>query len=298
MVSAEVLEPTTACPACCGRLLRPLGSKDDYGMSQCSKCRVVFLDGQAGSQATAELYDHYYDRARFDLPAAAEASLERLAGSIEPFRKTSRWLDVGYGEGGLLGIAHRQGWHCYGTEVSTQALSYGQKQGWTVTNVEDDPRFPLAGFDVVTMIEFLEHVPAPDQFLLSAARWLRAGGLLYITTPNVNSLNRHALGLDWSIFSPPEHVTIWSARGLRHAVEKAGFKVRRVRTEGFNPSEIVARVRSGKGMAETVDRNTAAFALNSAFTSSPLRRTIKSAINLGLSAFQVGDTLKVWAVRS
>jgi len=298
MVSAQALETTMVCPACRGRLHRPLGSKDDYAMSQCSTCRVIFLNVRAGNDAIAELYDHYYERARFELPAVAAASLERLAGSFERFRKTNRWLDVGYGEGGLLGIAHHHGWDCYGTEVSPQALDYGQGRGWTVTKVEDDPRFPEAGFDVMTMIEFLEHVPSPDQFLLTAARWLRPGGLLYITTPNVNSLNRRALGLNWSIFSPPEHVTIWSAHGLRHALGKAGFEVRRVRTEGFNPSEILGRLRARNDARKPVDRNTAAFALNGAFSSSRFRRAVKSGINSGLSVFQAGDTLKVWAVRS
>lgn len=148
------------------------------------------------------------------------------------------------------------------------------------------------------MIEFLEHVRAPHDFLHSAARWLRPGGLLYITTPNADSLNRRLLGLQWSIFSPPEHLTIWSARGLRHALTKAGFKVQRLRTEGLNPCEIIARLRPRNREARQVDRNTTAFALNNTFSTSPLRRAVKKSINRALSAFQAGDTLKVWAVRS
>ncbi|MEK6320327.1 MAG: class I SAM-dependent methyltransferase [Acidobacteriota bacterium] len=267
-------------------------------MSQCSTCRVIFLNVQAGKDSVSELYNHYYERARFELPVAAAASLERLVRSIDPFRKTNRWLDIGYGEGGLLGIAQQHGWNCYGTEVSPQALDYGQQQGWTVTNIEDDPRFPDGGFDVVTMIEFLEHALAPDQFLLAAARWLRPDGLLYITTPNAESLNRRFLGLQWSIFSPSEHVTIWTASGLSLALNKAGFHARRIRTDGLNPSEIIARYKPRKRTAAPVDRNSAAFALNNAFQSSPLRRALKASINRCLSAFRIGDTLKVWAVRS
>ena len=141
-------------------------------MAQCLKCCVVFLNARASEDAVTELYDHYYERARFELPPPAAAALERLARSSEPYRKANRWLDVGYGEGGLLNIAQHHGWSCYGTEVSPQALGYGQQRGWTVTNIEDDPRFPNGGFDVVTMIEFLEHAPAPEQFLRAAARWL------------------------------------------------------------------------------------------------------------------------------
>lgn len=297
-VSTRAPESTIACPACRSLVHRHLGRKDDYKLSECSICRIIFLNVQADRDEVRELYDHYYERARFELPPAAAASLERLVRSNEPFRKTNRWLDVGFGEGGLLGIAQHHGWFCYGTEVSPQALGYGQAQGWTVTNAQDDLLLPPAGFDVVTMIEFLEHASAPEQFLLAAARWLRPGGLLYITTPNAESLNRRFLGLQWSVFSPPEHVTIWTGRGLRLALTRAGFETRRIRTDGLNPTELIARYRRRNQGAPPVHRNTSAFALNSAFSSSPYRRGIKAGINRALSALRIGDTLKVWAVRS
>jgi SAM-dependent methyltransferase len=164
-------------------------------------------------------------------------------------------------------------------------------------DASDDARFPAGGFDVVTMIELIEHVAAPEVFLQSAARWLRPGGVLYLTTPNANSINRHVLGLTWSIISPPEHVTIWSARGMRRALVRAGFVPRRVRTEGLNPSELRARVCPRRPGAPRLSRNEAAFALNEVFSSSPCRRRLKAAINGGLSLLGVGDSLKVWAIR-
>src|SRR6185503_1825119 len=98
--------------------------------------------------------------------------------------------------------------------------------------------------------------------------------------------------------SPPEHVTIWTGSGLSVALTKAGFQARRVRTEGLNPSEIIARYKRRDQTAPPVDRNNAAFALNNAFQSSPFRRALKAGVNRCLNAFRIGDTLKVWAVRS
>jgi SAM-dependent methyltransferase len=246
-----------------------------------------------------EFYDHYYDRARFELPLATAASLERLVQSFAPFRCTGRWLDIGYGEGGLLEIAEQPGWSCYGVEISPQALAYGKQRGWVVAaDGEADLCFPLQGFDVITMIEFLEHVLVPAQFLQAAARWLRPGGLLYATTPNAGSLNRRLLGLEWSIFHPPEHITIWTARGLREALAQSGFQTRQIRTEGFNPCEILARWRSRGGRAVMADRNQTALSINRALAHNPWRRALKAGINRGLSALRIGDSLKVWALRS
>jgi SAM-dependent methyltransferase len=225
-------------------------------------------------------------------------SLERLVDSAERFRKTGRWLDVGYGGGELLAIAERHGWRCHGIEVSGQALDYGRGRGWAVTpNPSRDPRFEPAAFDVVSMIELLEHVPVPAQVLRDAAGWLRPGGFLYITTPNAASLNGRILGLDWSVVSPPEHIVLWTARALRQALDTSGFRVLRIRTEGLNPSELFARLRRRRGAVALVDRNQSAIALSETLSRGPLRRAVKRAVNAGLSALRLGDTLKVWAVR-
>jgi SAM-dependent methyltransferase len=164
------------------------------------------------------------------------------------------------------------------------------------SEAESDPRFEAGSFDVVTMIELLEHVPQPARFLSNATGWLRRGGLLYITTPNVRGLNGRILGLKWSIVSPPEHVVLWTAPALLRALAKAGLQVFRVRAEGFNPGEILAGAPWRRGKTR-VDRNQSAVALSEALSRTQTRRALKTAINGGLSILRLGDTLKVWARR-
>jgi len=288
-----------SCPACHGFRQRLRGQKDGHDVWECRRCGALFMPTASTSVALHELYDHYYERARFTTPATVIASLEVLVGSAERFRKTGRWLDVGYGEGSLLNVAERHGWACHGSEVSPHALEYGRRRAWVVTpDPGGDVRFQDGAFDVVTMIELLEHVPEPTRFLAHAARWLRPGGLLYVTTPNAGSLNRRVLGLSWSTVSPPEHLVLWTAVALRRALAPAGFVPFRVRTEGCNPSEILARLRPSRSSGRQVDRNQTALALSEAFSRSPLRRTIKAALNAGLSVSRLGDTIKVWAVRA
>jgi SAM-dependent methyltransferase len=286
------------CPGCGATELQQFGYKSGYLLWRCITCGIVFASVRDYKMAVDELYEHYYDRARFSTSAVVVATLERLVRSCEPFRATNRWLDVGFGEGGMLEVASRLGWLSYGTEISPAAIEFGKRRAWMVTtDAKSDPRFIKQGFDVITMVELIEHLAEPMALLREAAQLLRPGGLLYITTPNANSLNRRVLGLKWSVLSPPEHVAIWSAHGLCRALTATGFKTKRLRTDGFNPVEIAARLRTHREGSQPVDRNTAAFALNSAFSSSPSRRAIKAGINRCLSSFQIGDTLKVWAVR-
>lgn len=285
-----------ACLVCGSEQSRYVGQKNHFELWKCLHCQTIFTCDHAQQEVLQGLYDHYYDGAHFEIHPVVAHSLERVVFSFERFRRTNKILDIGFGEGGLLQIAERQGWQCYGTEISPRSLEYGAQQGWIVTdNADSDPRFTPQGFDVVTMIELLEHIPNPQQILQAAARWLRPGGLLYLTTPNARSLNQRVLGLEWSVVAPPEHLAIWTPKGLRHALSKTGFQDVRIRTEGLNPYEILAHWRSQK---EAVNRNQTGMALNTTFSSSPYRRALKTGINHVLSGLQIGDGLKVYATRN
>jgi SAM-dependent methyltransferase len=287
-----------ACVACREINSISWSSKSGYPLRRCPRCGVIFVaPSSLDASAHSQLYDHYYDGENPIADAVVSSSLNRLALSFESCRQTNRWVDFGYGGGDLLDVAESHQWSCYGVEISGQVLESGRKRGWIVTrDCEKDDRFPEGGFDVVTMIEFLEHVSSPDSFFILAARLLRRGGLLYLTTPNARSINRWLLGSKWSIFSPPEHVTIWTKRALRVALARAGFSDAAIRSEGFNPTEILTQFRSTPSPEIPVNRNEAGRRLNSAFSSTPFRRRVKAGINQGLSALNLGDRLKVRAI--
>jgi hypothetical protein len=146
------------------------------------------------------------------------------------------------------------------------------------------------------MIEFLEHVTVPALFLKDAACWLRRGGLLHVTTPNIRGLNGRILGVGWSVVSPPEHIVLWTVPALRSAVGEAGFRIFRMRTEGLNPAELLA-LAPWRNKEKPVDRNRSAVALSETMSRTRMRRVLKRAINGGLNVLRLGDTLKMFARR-
>lgn len=287
------------CPACYDGSARRWGEKFACELWRCRRCRAIFCSKPPDSTESRRLYERYHDGARFCLAPTVEVSLERLVSLAERARATGRWLDFGYGEGGLLEVAQRRGWACYGVEISRSMLDYGSGRGWMVTSdPHGDSRFVDGTFDVVTMIEVLEHIVDPVGLLSAAARWLRPGGLLYVTTPNAGGLNCRILRQSWSIVCPPQHLVLWTPRALRVALARAGFGTSRLRAEGFNPAEILAWVQGGRSAAEGVNRYQSGLALSAALGRSRIRRIVKAAVNGGLSAFGLGDTLKVWASRA
>ena len=300
-LKVDLLAPRSVCPACGEADLVRFAEKNRHVLRRCRRCGTISTTTQDREVEVGEMYDDRYRKASFAIPLAVRTALSQTVVRFAPYRQSGRLLDIGFGEGALLTVAGEQGWSCHGVELAQASLDFGTARGWTVArNAEDPERFPPAGFDVVTAFELVEHVPNPRQIFDLAHRCLRPGGLLYLTTPNADSLNSKYLDTRWSIFAPPEHLVIWSPQGIRRALGAAGFQVRCVRTEGFNPVEIMAGLR-GRGSSpptnEAHTRNQSAASLNRALTSSPFRRSVKRLLNEGLNLLGIGDTLKVYARR-
>src|SRR5438552_2858764 len=85
------------CPGCQGSRSRPLGTKDGYPLQLCVSCRTIYTETRPLEQSINDMYDNYYDHASFELHPVVAGSLDRLARSLAPFRRTNCWLDVGYG---------------------------------------------------------------------------------------------------------------------------------------------------------------------------------------------------------
>ena len=82
-------------------------------------------------------------------------------------------------------------------------------------------------FDIITMIDFIEHVRSPMSILAKASRLLRPGGRLVILTPNADSLSRRLMGLRWLHYKV-EHLYYFGPTSLTRALRQVGLTEVRV----------------------------------------------------------------------
>lgn len=280
----------SVCPAC-GGLLRPWRR----GIRVCRACGSSSREVVPEAHERDSHYSSYYDRVP-ELSPLTSRRLEEWAQALLPFRKTGRILEVGCGAGHFLSAAQAVGFEAWGTEISSSGLERLRRAGFQAY-AGDLPglRLPEGHFDAVALFEVLEHLASPEAYLGESRRVLRKGGLLVLTTPNFDSLSRRLLADRWRIVDP-EHLVLFTSRGLHRALERAGFRPLALWSRNIDPMEL-ARALRHQSQRETEDRQSRTDAYREALASRPWLAVLKGAANAALRLLAMGDTLEARALR-
>lgn len=231
------------CAICGGLRTTPLYRKWEHDIARCASCSLVYATPRAAERTilarySGEYFWHEYLPAlgvvdgRYDL----EAFDRRYAPMLELLSRATdgrRLVEIGTGAGFFLKAAERRGWKVAGVELSADGVAFARDRlGLDVRRERaEDMSFAPATFDAAVMLDVIEHLFEPQRALEAVRRALVPGGLLVVLTPNFNALSRHALGVDWAILSPLEHMYYFTERTLRRLLERTGFAAVRFERE-------------------------------------------------------------------
>lgn len=155
----------------------------------------------------------------------------------------SRLLEIGCGAGNLLLQASVRGSYPVALDLSMQSLTFVRSRlQEAVTGIEAPGGFacvqaigeslPLADgfFDCVLLSEVIEHLENPQVTIREAARMLRPGGRLLVTTPNYRSFWPLMEGVvDLMNMAPKmageQHISHFHPASLRRLLTDSGFDI-------------------------------------------------------------------------
>jgi SAM-dependent methyltransferase len=208
-------------------------------MYRCSSCGTSFVWPVPSDEALGRFYHDYhlaatqggwYDDVEDRMQADFPAKIERIR-AFSPARNPGRILDVGCGKGYFVKACVDAGLDAQGCDLSTSGVEFAReslKVRATCGLLRDIKTRLVAdagAFDTATLWATIEHLPDPIGTLKDIFDILKPGGRLLLDT---------GIGDDWldrllpgrvQWFDPPQHLFVFSAPGLRVALEKAGFSV-------------------------------------------------------------------------
>ena len=239
---------TRPCPVCGAAHAAPLFERGGFHIVRCGACSATFVAEDPLTIDFQQLYGEAYYRgghasvfadytgeevARRHAARRRLLGMRWLPGLHSDLPRRGRLLDVGCAAGFFLVEAQR--WYeVQGVELSAWSSNYArEKLGLPVhTGTLEDAALPAAHFDLVTLWDVIEHVPAPVPLLAEAARVLAPRGRLVLTTGDWGSAYAQRHGVNWHLMTPPWHLSFFTRATLAEAARRAGLRVVHVASEG------------------------------------------------------------------
>ncbi len=159
-------------------------------------------------------------------------------------------LDVGCGGGILADAMARKGAQVLGIDLATKSLKVAQlhaleaetpQVSYREISAEALSLEQPAGFDTVTCMEMLEHVPDPDSIVRACAQLVRPGGWVFFSTINRNAkaFAFAILGAEYLLRLLPrgthEYARLIRPSELAHGCRSAGLEISHTRGLEHNP---------------------------------------------------------------
>jgi len=209
-------------------------SAERFRFYHCEACDVLFMSPMLYDRLSEIYPANYYSfksRAAGFIQRAKEALDRRMFRAIlqKIPAPAPAVLDVGGGTGWLLNSVKT----CDAREMSTQIVDIdpGAKEEaenaghryflGPIEEFESETKF-----DLILMLNLIEHVRRPDEILAKARSLLSTNGLLLIKTPNFLSLDarifRHR---SWGGYHAPRHFVLFNRSSFARVAQARGLEV-------------------------------------------------------------------------
>lgn len=200
-------------------------SNSEYGItSEIHRCKECGFLQWSDLKDTLPLFENVQDHSYESVRKERAVCQKKILEIIYKNKSKGRLLDIGAGSGILVEQAIKMGFKAEGIEPSEWFYTKAKEHKVPV-HLGMFPHSDLKGpYDIVTLIDVLEHVPEPLKLLSEIPKVLASNGIVVVIVPDVGSLPAKMLGWKWWNFKPG-HIGYFNKKTLELIFNNAGFKL-------------------------------------------------------------------------
>jgi SAM-dependent methyltransferase len=209
---------------------------DGYYARYCPGCDFLWTDTDRSPGALAEINKGQYEvKGRlltyFLRQREFSRRYEKILGLLRRHAGggMETLLEIGSNIGAFAGFASEHGIRVETVEIhdDLRAMQSILFRVPAYKSVEEIP--PGRRYDVIVMMDVLEHLPQPVSFLESLKRFLAPDGLIYLQFPNKNALVAGISGKRWGWWLAPDHLYHFSENAIRRVANRVGMETAHLR---------------------------------------------------------------------
>lgn len=136
-----------------------------------------------------------------------------------------RLLDVGCAYGYFVELAMAAGYDAYGIDASEFAAGWAKKKFNGRIRHGTIGSFAPNGarYDIVTLLDVVEHLGDPRSDLSKVSSLLAADGVVLIATGDTQSVAAKMLGRRWTFYIPPQHLFFFNRQNFTRLLGESGL---------------------------------------------------------------------------
>lgn len=183
------------------------------GFMQCSNVKEVL-----------SFYEQLQDQSYEETRKPRGLQMKKILELIKKYKSNCRLLDVGAGSGILVEQAIDMGYEAEGIEPSKWLAEKAHDRGLPVYEGALSNFKPKYLYDVVTVVDVIEHVTRPLDLLSNVYNLVSNDGIVVIVTPDIGSSVAKLLGWKWWHYRIA-HIGYFNKNTLNFALNNSGFKL-------------------------------------------------------------------------
>ncbi len=196
-------------------------------LDRCLDCGFVQVRSQPSAAELEAIYSQgYFARGKYEDDSAQRRENDRrlalvASAGVPP---GGRVLDVGCATGDFVSVGGDT-YDMWGLDVSPHATAIAREKNPRFasqirTGFVEDQTFEPGFFDAIVMWDVIEHIWAPRELCHQLVRYLRPGGSLILSTPDIGAVTARVMRQRWAFMTPPEHLGFFSASSLEFLIER------------------------------------------------------------------------------